>query len=169
MINQNSAETQLLESVKDKVLSTNKWAGARFEKFKTMSSTEKGDAGEDLLEYLLQLMGYEDVEVPKGRRAHYDVRVNATKFEVKVATEDTKGGFQFNGVRHDRKYTHLFFLGIMPDSISFMIVDKANLDDHTLVAMQKGTNATFKITKSKADLLAFDSFEAEIKKVVDDG
>ena len=57
-------------------------------------------------------------------------------------------------------------MGIMPESIAFLIIDKADLHQHTMVPMQKDTNATFKITKTKAELLEFDSFENEIKKVM---
>lgn len=146
-----------------------KWEGHDFHNLKLMSTTEKGNMGEDFLSNILKKCGYENVEVVKGRRGQYDVEIkdapNTAQFEVKVATEDIHSNFQFNGVRYDTNYTHLFCLGISPNDIKYLIINKNDLNQHTLVSMAKGSNASFKLTKSKDVLRNFNIFNEEIKEV----
>ncbi len=115
-------------------------------------------------------MGYESVTVIKGRRGHYDIAIKWEEkeclIEVKVATIDVHSNFQFNGVSYDTKYTHLFCLGISPNSIGYLIIPKNELDNHSLVSMAKGSNATFKITKKETLLRSFDLFESDVKAMM---
>ncbi len=170
---QNLAESLLLEQIKDKEFSFDKWKEMKFEKFKFMSPTEKGDKGEDFLSNLLKEIGYTDVEVVKGRRGQYDVKLfhkgKEIKFEVKVATQDVGSNFQFNGIRFDTKYTHLFCIGILPTKIKYIIVPKEwlnNRDDFRVVPMQKNSNSTFKLTKSVNQLSDFENFEEDIVQII---
>jgi hypothetical protein len=142
------------------------WLSHKFGKLKPASTTEKGDIGEDLLASLLEQIGYKDVLVVKGRRNQYDVSIGKeTFFEVKVATQDTNKSFQFNGVRYDTKYTHLFCLGVMPDSIKYLIIAKTSLlgKEHTLTSMAKGSNATYKLTKKESCLRDFSNLKEDLK------
>jgi len=91
-------------------------------------------------------------------------------FEVKVATQDVNGKFQFNGVRDDTVYSHLFCLGISPDDLHFLYIPKRVLRErYNLVPMTKGTNATFKVTiglTGDYPLMSFDSFERETASII---
>lgn len=156
------------DMIANRDFSISNWDEARFEMMKKASSTDKGNIGEDLLERLLKDMGYKDVERETSRRGHWDVRVKNGKqeitFEVKVATQDVHGSHQFNGVRYDTRYTHLFLLGVCPDELFFKIVKKEELvnNRYTLVAMARGTASTYKLTQRTGDLESFEEFENEI-------
>ena len=52
-------------------------------------------------------------------RSAADLKLGGKLFEVKTASEEQGGSFQFNHVRLDRTYDYLFCLGIRPDSILF--------------------------------------------------
>lgn len=162
------AEGHLVALVEKGEFRHSEWVGKKFGSLKLASSTEKGNIGEDFLAALLREMGRVDVEVVKGRRGEYDVGVGAVKFEVKVATLDVHGSFQFNGVRYDTKYTHLFFLGVLPESLRYEIVAKQTLGDggYTMVAMAKGTNSSFKVTLPEKRMKSFDRFEAEVRRLL---
>lgn len=169
MITQKSAEKMLLTLTQNKTFAHQAWSKAPFGLFKLISTTEKGDIGEDFLAELLTAAGHSKVKVIKGRRGQYDVSLeykNETLlFEVKVATEDTSGAFQFNGIRYDTTYTHLFCFGISPNELGFIVVPKAKLGagKYKMVPMARGSNASFKLTRKKSELLSFSDF----KKVID--
>ena len=91
-----NAKQILLEMLeKQGTFSSDNWLGSTFEKFKIISATEKGNIGEDFLAELLKNIGCYNVVVLSGRRGDYDVSFvednnKMVKFEVKVATQDTK-------------------------------------------------------------------------------
>lgn len=165
---QKKAEDLLMKILENRELGGAIWEGSKFALFKTMPTTNKGDIGEDFLAALLKSNRCSNVEVVKGRRGHYDVKATyngkEATFEVKVATQDTNGAFQFNGVRYDTQYTHLFCLGISPDSIGFLLIrkDEVGKPPHKMVAMAKGTNASFKLTKKVVDLSSFSQFSTAL-------
>lgn len=170
MITQDAAERALLDLAKKRRFKYQEWKG-KFKALKLASATEKGDMGEDFLAQLARECGYE-VDVVKGRRGQFDVGVKRggqkLLFEVKVATMDVNGSFQFNGVRYDTKYTHLFCLGISPEKIGFLIVPKQVLGDkgNPMVSMAKGSNASFKLTKREVQLLSFEMFESALNDMM---
>lgn len=172
MITQRKAVNLLSTKTENREFKFMRWVGKRFGILKLASTTEKGDIGEDFVAELLRKCGYDDVTTVKGRRGHYDISAvidgKEVKFEVKVATQDTNGNFQFAGIRYDTQYTHLFCLGITPDKIGFLIIQKQDLGrpPHKLVSMQRGTNSSFNLTKKLDDLLSFDKFQDEITKQV---
>ena len=164
MITQDFAESELLNTTEGREFQHFTWTKNKFKIFKLMSTTEKGDIGEDFLSIMLKACGYEKVVVVKGRRGSYDVSVERgykkILFESKVATLDTNSSFQFNGIRYDTEYTHLFCLGISPDKIGYIIVKKQLLgnDPHRMVSMAKGSNSAFKLTKKEGELNNFNDF-----------
>ena len=173
LITQDVAEQKLCRLIEGISFSFVDWKGERFEKLKFASATEKGDVGEDFLAVLFRELGYSDVEVVRNRRGPYDVRVrNGTreiKFEVKVATQDIHKNFQFNGIRFDTQYTHLFCLGISPRTVWYQVVHKEWLvgrDEYRMVSMSKGANAAFKLTRREDQMTGFDQFEAEIGQLL---
>lgn len=150
------------------------WKGRPFEKIKYIATTEKGDLGEDFLERMLRHLGYSEVHTKKGRRGQYDVSIKSGKrsmfFEVKVASQDTNDNFQFNGIRYDTNYSHLFCLGITPDTLAYLIIKKGQIGsgNYKMVTMAKGSNATFKLTRTLEQLKSFDAFDADIKNFLEE-
>lgn len=47
------------------------------------------------------------------------MRIEGASFELKMATEDVHGSFQFNHIRYHRPYDALLCLGIAPENILF--------------------------------------------------
>ena len=82
-----------------------KWVDAPFEKIKRISNTKVGDVGQDFVERLCESLGF-TVEFPVNRRGKrsrnspWDVRIEGVTFELKTATEDVGGAFQFNHIRY---------------------------------------------------------------------
>jgi len=149
-----------------------RWVDKKFEVLKFATPTEKGDICENFLAELLRECGYKDTNILEGRRGDYDISATIDgkkiKFEVKGATQDKNGNFQFNGIRHKTQYTHLFCLGIRPDTIDFLIIQKQDIGrpPHKLAPMVSSTNSSFKLTKKPDDLISFDKFQDEIVKQV---
>lgn len=129
-----------------------KWRDCPFEIAKLLSTTEKGNAVEDFAAQLLEQTGHADVERHHSRRGDWDVRAGKTTIEVKCATSDTSGNFQFNGIRYDTKYGLLLVVGIAPEAVLFNIYRRKELLDLTLAPMAKGTNAAYKLTRTEAQL-----------------
>jgi hypothetical protein len=89
-------------------------------------------------------------------------------FEIKMATEDVSGNFQFNHIRYDYKYDWLLCLGIAPSSILFDIWSKGDVATDkagSLVSMGGGQNSSFKLTKPKKSLRPIVEFEAKMRSL----
>ena len=137
--------------------SDQKWAKGRLVGIKALSATEKGNIAEDFVVWLAQCYNLK-AEPHESKRGEYDVLVADKKLEVKMASEDVSGNFQFNGIRYDTRYDFLCALGISPDQALFNIYPRAQLLNLPLVPMQKGANATFKLTRKKSELLDLSEF-----------
>lgn len=171
MITDDEAHQEFDELINEKEFTVLHWQNTRYMLAKIGSATETGNLGEDLLHRLLLKSGYKDAKLSgKGRRGEWDIscqgRDGEARFEVKVATKDVGGNHQFNGIRHDTDYTHLFLLGVTPERIRFLIIAKKDRDQYTLTPMRKGSNSDFKITLSPSDLHSFGCFTEEITKVL---
>lgn len=149
-----------------------KWDGAVLGKIKTISNTKVGSVGQLFMERLCH-----QISVPctfptnsKGNRAtqsSWDMEIAGIKFELKTATEDTTGKFQFNHIRYHRTYQGLLCLGISPSSLHFGVWSKGDVATGKaglLVSMEKGGNASYKLTKSPAQLYPIGCFQGEIEK-----
>ena len=125
------------------------WAGAPLAEFRQVANTNRGDIGEEfVLRYLMQ----NGVAVVKGgsRITSADIRILGKEIEIKTASEDTGGSFQFNHVRLDRKYDYLLCLGVRPAEIMFNAWTKGEVAEGragNLVRMAEGQSVTFKLTK----------------------
>lgn len=119
---------------------------------------------------ILHEIGYLLSEINPNRKGDWDVITpngnQIAKFEVKVATLDTHHNHQFNGIRYDSKYIHLFLLGVSPNELKNKIVAKSDLNNFSLVSTQKGANAAFKLTLRAKDLNSFDGFETELNDLL---
>ena len=156
-----------LAEVLDRHSDHSKWDGALFGKIKQISNTKVGSVGQDFVEILCQSIGFE-VAFPMttdGKRiaqSPWDIRIEEITFELKTATEDINRNFQFNHIRYHREYDAVLCIGISPDSIVFDVWSKAEITTGKagkLVNMEKGTSASYKLTKSNDQLHPIFEFE----------
>ena len=138
----------LLEVIRDHTPSS-KWAGSTLEPFRQVANTNRGDIGEDFLFRYLNQSGIRAIR-NDSRVDVWDLEIEGRKFEVKTASEDMSGAFQFNHVRLDRNYDYLLCFGIRPESLTFNAWKKGALSEGaagTLVRMAEGQSVTHKLTK----------------------
>ena len=171
---QPDAEAILLE-VLASYSDADKWDNSTFETIKRLSNTKVGDAGQDFVERLCDEIGFECEfpERPEGkgrqRQSPWDIRIEEVTFELKTATEDVSGSFQFNHIRYHRPYAALLCLGISPDQIGFDAWSKAAVttgEAGRLVSMEKGGSASHKLTKRRGQLRPIHDFEDHVLNLV---
>jgi hypothetical protein len=141
-----------------------KWTNQPLYLIKILPNTNKGDLGEDFIEAYATELGFK-VDKKESNKGDYDKIINGKKFEIKFATEDQHGNFQFNHIRMDFKYDFLIGVGCSPDNIFFKIYPKEDVvmgRAGTMVAMGKGHNADWKLTKKKSDLFSIDKFKEKL-------
>jgi hypothetical protein len=157
----------LLLKVLNRHADANKWVDATFEKVRRLPNTKVGDAGQDFIEELCKLYQL-DRNFPEGKQGKrskqspWDIEIQGVKFELKTATEDVSGCFQFNHVRYARSYQALLCLGIGPEAVYFNVWSKADVTTNkagTLVSMEKSGSASYKLTKRKDGLFLIEEFE----------
>lgn len=144
-----------------------KWTGMPHEAFKRLANSSKGDAGEEFLKRYLTLLGF-DVE-KDSRLGDWDLKIEGKTFEVKTATEDITGSFQFNHIRYDSKYNFLICLGVTPTNLVFDMWTKADVATNiagNLVSMGKNQNSSFKLTKKVSLLKDIDELKYELNKIL---
>jgi hypothetical protein len=148
-----------------------KWDGATLGKIKIISNTKVGSVGQLFVERLCGDLGLQcDFPVgAKGNRlsqSSWDIEIMGIKFELKTATEDTNMHFQFNHIRYHRSYEGLLCLGVSPETLHFGIWSKGEVTTGKagpLVSMEKGANASYKLTKSASQLLDISQFKVEME------
>ncbi|MCK4905280.1 hypothetical protein KAS42_03445 [bacterium] len=131
-----------------------KWAGQPHEAFKHLGNTSKGDTGQEFITQYARELGFTAENF--GRTGDKDITIGNKNFEVKLASEDTAGSFQFNHIRLDYRYDFIICLGVTPSKLLFQTYSKADIATNkvgTLVSMGRGQNSSFKLTKKKCDLL----------------
>jgi len=147
-----------------------KWSSGDFKDIKLLSNTKVGDVGEAFIAKLCEELDI-DYEFPlnkKGehtRTSPWDIKINGNTFELKTATEDIHGNFQFNHIRYHRPYEAVLCLGVSPNSLQFDLWSKADIvtgKAGSLVSMEKGANASYKLTKRKDKLFDISHFEDKI-------
>ena len=147
-----SAVDLLIEVIREHSRPT-KWTGAPLEEFRRVENTNRGEIGEDFLKRYLVL---NEIGVSsESRITPTDLIIEGRSFEVKTASEDVAGGFQFNHVRLDRKYDYLLCLAISPSSVWFNAWRKGEVAEGragSLVRMAEGQSVTFKLTKRLDDM-----------------
>ena len=152
----------------------NKWVGQPFEHIKRLSNNKVGDVGQDFVEALCGEIGF-DCEFPvnrKGARSRqnpWDIKIEGANFELKTATEDVSNAFQFNHIRYHRPYQAVLCIGISPDNIYMGTWSKSDIVTGVagnLVSMERGANASFKLTKPPSALRPIDEFEVAIRDLL---
>ena len=165
-------ELELFKQILDEYNDHSKWQGAAFGKIKTISNTKVGSVGQTYIERLCKELGI-NYSFPSNLRGNrvaqspWDIKLEGIEFELKTATEDTNGHFQFNHIRYHRKYQALLCLGVSPSNLFFGIWSKANVATGkagTLVTMEKGANASYKLTKSPKELYTINEFKEKIER-----
>lgn len=162
----------LFKSVIEKHKNDTKWDDGSFAAIKSLSNTKVGTVGQDFIEGLCGALGV-SIIFPVNRsgarltQSPWDVKLFNISFELKTATEDTSGKFQFNHIRYHRNYDALLCLGVSPDELYFNLWSKADVvtgKAGRLVSMEKGANASYKLTKSKHELYQIGDFEDKLKQ-----
>ncbi|MDR3665573.1 MAG: hypothetical protein P4L35_01900 [Ignavibacteriaceae bacterium] len=163
---------ELFESVLLEVHDHSKWDGATFARIKTISNTKVGSVGQLFIERLCDQLSMpcSFPTNPSGKRLTqnpWDIKIANIEFELKTATEDTSGNFQFNHIRYHRPYQGLLCLGVSPANLYIGVWSKADVATGkagNLVSMEKGANASYKLTKSKNHLTLLTDFQSIITK-----
>ena len=106
----------LLEVIRDHSPAS-KWTNAPLESFRRVENTNRGEIGEDFIRRYLDRNGIETISGSRLRPT--DLTIADRRFEVKTASEDKGGNFQFNHIRMDREYDYLLCLGVSPAGIWF--------------------------------------------------
>lgn len=151
-----------------------KWIGAKYEGIKIVSNTAVGKVGQTFVESLCTALGL-PFTVPTGtlgqrlNQSPWDIAIMGKEFELKTASEDVSGCFQFNHIRYHRPYEAAIFIGIAPDQILFDSWSKADLvtgKAGRLVSMEAGANASYKFTRRPAQLHPITDFETRVRALV---
>jgi hypothetical protein len=153
-----------------------RWTDADFGGIKIISNTKVGSVGQDFIEKLCGELGIKanfpiNEHGDRLNQSPWDIELNGVKFELKTATEDVSGNFQFNHVRYHRPYQALLCLGVSPNALHFGVWSKADVvtgKAGNLVSMEKAANASFKLTKRPQNLIPIDKFDEVIKKFTQD-
>jgi hypothetical protein len=152
-----------------------KWNEGDFIGIKTVSNTKVGSIGQDFIESLCNALGIGcdfplRVDKTRATQSPWDIKIGKVEFELKTATEDTSGSFQFNHLRYHRQYDAALCLGVTPDELFFGVWSKADLATGkagTLVSMEKGANASYKLTKKPNQLTPIGEFGPVITNFVE--
>ncbi len=167
MADTDARTTRILTEVLGSYSDDPKWTGALFENIRRVPNTKVGDVGQDFVEKLCEQLGFE-VEFPvdeKGKRkrqSSWDMKIEGKTFEVKTASEDKGGAFQFNHFRYHRDYDAVLCIGIAPENIFVGVWTKADLatgQAGNLVSMEKSAAASYKLTKKASGLRPISEFE----------
>ncbi len=144
-----------------------KWIDAPLGDIKILSNTHIGNVGQDFIQQWCQTLNL-TWEHPNSTQSPWDMQIQSITFEIKTATEDVNGNFQFNHIRHHRDYQALLVLGISPDDILFDVWRKGEVVEGKaghLVTMDKGSSATFKLTKKPSQLRPVTEFADRINEI----
>lgn len=167
-------EKRILIDVLKKHSNHTKWTDALFGHIKILANTKVGSVGEDFVEELCTQLRM-SCEFPANKRGErskqspWDIKINEVEFEIKTATEDVSGNFQFNHIRYHRAYDAVVCIGISPDNILFGVWSKSEISTNkagTLVSMEKGANASYKLTKKASDLFPIFEFNDRILSLI---
>ena len=159
---------QIIEKKFSEYSKDNKWHHKKFQNIISLPYTQRGKCVENFLNKVCEELNFETI-LPDGNQSPWDIKINKITFELKSATEDTSGKFQFNHIRYHRPYQALICIGVSPSEIFFGTWTKADVTTGLagkLVSMEAGANASFKLTKAKKDLFSLDKLSEKLKLVI---
>tara|TARA_B100001996_G_scaffold340066_1_gene293408 strand:- start:14 stop:574 length:561 start_codon:yes stop_codon:yes gene_type:complete len=159
-----SAATQKLqERISDKWFNSDGTPKVNYP-WKIADNTPKGDGGEEIVAGIFQwhydkvYAGYKvDVKVVGGDKGDYDVIITVAelditiKIEVKTATEDSNGKFQWNGLKKGIDYDYAFGLGVRPDSFDFAMQSRQYLEETLTTNMSRDVKGSYKWSSTLRD------------------
>ncbi|MCY4128806.1 MAG: hypothetical protein OXG15_06135 [Gammaproteobacteria bacterium] len=157
---------EILSVVLSEYADSDKWKSAPFEHVRRIPNTLVGSVGQDFVERLCAEYGFEcafpvNAKGVRSKNSPWDIQINGVRFELKTATEDVNGSFQFNHVRYHREYDALLCVGISPANIHFGVWSKAQVATGkagNLVSMEKSGSASHKLTKRPDGLHSIGKF-----------
>ena len=144
------------------------WVGQPFERIKTISNTKVGDVGQEFVQQYLTILNVHH-ELPNSRQSPWDIKIMRKSFEIKTASEDVNGVFQFNHIRYHREYDALLCIGISPADIHAGAWSKADVATGaagTLATMEKGANASYKLTKRPDQLFPVADLKQQLDRLL---
>lgn len=140
------------------------WVDSPIVGYRILGNTNKGEVGE---EFVRRYLKAHNIDVTRGSRtALTDAGILKKHLEIKTASLGANKTFQFNHIRHDRKYDYLLCLGLCPNDVVFAIWSKGDVAESkagTLVRMAEGQSITFKLTKKLSDMRPIDELPGEIQ------
>lgn len=145
-----------------------KWIDAPLSDVKALNNTHIGNVGQEFVKEWCSASGM-IWEAPTTPQSPWDARIEGVTFEIKTATEDVRGYFQFDHIRHHRTYQALLCLGVAPDAVLFDAWRKGDVAEGkagNLTTMDAGSSATFKLTKRRSVLRPISEFEDQIRQIV---
>ncbi len=144
-----------------------KWSGSPLESFRHVANTTRGEIGEKFIRRYLASFGIDSA--PGGSRiSETDMQIGPTRFEIKTASEDLGGSFQFNHVRLDREWHYLLCLGVRPAGLVFGLWAKGAVAEGQagkLVRMAEGQSVTFKLTRRAGSLQPIEGLPTAIRSI----
>ena len=155
----------LVEAIKENP-NADKWDGATYEDIKRVSNTAVGKVGQTFVRKLCEETNFSCTPpyTKNGDEAYnspWDLKIENITFEIKTASEDTGGSFQFNHVRLHRPYDALLCVGIAPNEIFFNLWTKADVATGgagTLTSMEQGGASDFKLSKRRSQMRCITEF-----------
>ena len=150
-----------------------KWYNSKYGVVKAAANTPKGDFGEEVVALFINIIVGMPTDIINGGKGPFDLLTKSgVTIENKLATEDTSGGFQFNGLKKDVDYDYAFCLGVSPNDLWFGIWSKKEVEKLT-VSMTKDGSDSFKLSaRKKANAmysmtpLTKENFYREVSKIV---
>ena len=144
---------------------TDKWSRGEFASIIKVEKGLRGEVGEDFAVAMLQFVGYADAKKLTGRSSRlqtkgaFDILVSGRRIEVKTASEDVHGKFQFGGIKYDDNapYDVLLVIGVSPDDAFFRMYRKGDIPPG-LTMMAKNTPGTHKLTLSSGEMHPLEDF-----------
>ena len=114
----------------------------------------------------------DDFDVINGGIGEFDIILetpNTTlRLEHKLATEDTNGGFQFNGIKKEIDYDYVYCFGVSPNDLWFIIQTRKWCEMNLTTNMAKNVEGGYKYTVRKNLMIPLteENFKSEIEKIV---
>lgn len=95
------------------------WTDSPLVEYRRLGNTNRGEVGEQFVRRYLDAAG---IRTGNGNRTSAtDMTLGSRRVEVKTASLGSKGTFQFNHIRLDKRYDFLLFIEICPHQIVFNV------------------------------------------------
>lgn len=162
------------------------WRGAPYGEIQDITNPKKGILGETIAMNWFEMFGFECenlglVKKRGGGNVDLNIKVGRRKVgvEIKFATMDTGGSYQFGWIPAHFNYDLIFFIGMRPNAIDGLILTAYDMQEfidnpqprRTLTAVPTKKNKThykWTVTPANAGMVALETY-GDIKKLIDSG